>query len=43
MDKIENKLEKLQLGLEHLELKIHRKIMEKTNEKELSLTHTNRN
>jgi hypothetical protein len=43
MDKIESKLEKLQLQLEHLELKIHRKIIEKENEKELSLTHTNRN
>jgi len=43
MEEIETKLEKLQLMLEHLELKIHRKIMEKTHEKELALTHSNRN
>ena len=43
MDTIESKLEKLQIDLEHLELKLHRKIMERENEKELTLTHTNRN
>jgi len=41
MDKIEEKLEKIQFELEHLELKIHRKIMEKEHEEKLSLTHTN--
>lgn len=41
MGNIEEKMDKLQLELEHLELKLHRKIMEKTNEKELSSPHTN--
>lgn len=40
MENIEEKLEKMQFMLEHLELKIHRKIMEKQNEKELSSSHT---
>jgi len=42
MNTIEEKLEKLQFDLEHLELKIHRKIMEKENEKELALAYTHR-
>lgn len=43
MDKIEIKLEKLQIDLEHLELKLHRKIIERENEKKFALTHINRN
>ena len=43
MENIEEKLEKLQIILESLELKIHRKIMEKAHEKELTLTRSNRN
>ena len=43
MDKIEEKLGKLQIMIESLELKILRKIMEKNHEKELALTHLNRN
>lgn len=40
MKTIEEKLGELQIKLESLELKIHRKILEKENEKELPLTHT---
>jgi hypothetical protein len=41
MKTFEEKLEEIQFMLEHLELKIHRKVMEKTNEKELSFTYPN--
>jgi len=43
MENVEEKLEKLQIMLESIELKILRKIMEKEHEKELPLTHINRN
>jgi len=43
MEKIEDKIEQIQFLLEHLELKLHRKIMEKANEQELPLAHSNRN
>lgn len=41
MKNIEQKVEEIQLMIERLELKIHRKIMEKENEKELSPAHSN--
>ncbi|VVB79513.1 Uncharacterised protein [uncultured archaeon] len=41
MKTIEEKLEALQVMLERLELKVHRKIMEREHEKELPLTHSN--
>ena len=43
METLEEKFEKTQIMLETIELKIHRKIMEKEHEKELTLTHINRN
>lgn len=43
MDTIEEKFEELQIRLESLELKIHRKILEKENEKELTSTYIDRN
>lgn len=43
MKTIEEKFEKLQILLESLELKIHRKILEKENEEKLTLTHIDRN
>ena len=41
MKTVEEKLEEIQFMLEHLELKIHRKLMEKANEKEFSFTYPN--
>jgi hypothetical protein len=40
METIEQKLDTIQLKLEHLELKILRKIMEKENEEKRSTSHT---
>ncbi len=41
MKTIEDKLEELQNKFEQIELKIHRKILEKENEEKLTSTHTN--
>ena len=42
MENLEQKFEEIQVIIERLELKIHRKIMEKENgKKELSFTHPN--
>lgn len=41
MKTVEEKIEDLRFNLEHLELKIHRKLIEKENEKELTPAHTN--
>jgi len=43
METIEQKIEKIQVMLENLELKIHRKILEKEDEEKLTLTYINRN